>query len=72
MSVLPNPLALFGLEGCTKNTPLEGVFPENWTMVGHQRGLLVVTFFQGSLGLTRMCLGDVFGGAYALLLATLG
>ena len=33
-------------------------------MQSHQRGLLVATFIQGSMGLTRMFLGDVFGGAY--------
>lgn len=37
-----------------------------------QRGLLVATFAQGSLGLLRICLGDFFSGAYTLLLATLG
>ncbi|CAJ1351625.1 unnamed protein product [Effrenium voratum] len=37
-----------------------------------QRGLLVATFFQGSLGLLRICLGDFFSGSYTLLLATLG
>mmetsp|Transcript_18962 Transcript_18962/g.42836 ORF Transcript_18962/g.42836 Transcript_18962/m.42836 type:complete len:384 (-) Transcript_18962:64-1215(-) len=37
-----------------------------------QRGLLVATFLQGSLGLLRMCLGDFFSGSYTLLLATLG
>merc|ERR1712050_779621 len=35
-------------------------------------GLLVATFVQGSLGLFRICLGDVFSGSYTLLLATLG
>lgn len=37
-----------------------------------QRGLLVATFLQGSLGLLRICLGDFFSGSYTLLLATLG
>lgn len=37
-----------------------------------EKGVLVATFVQGSLGIMRICLGDVFSGAYALLLATLG
>jgi len=37
-----------------------------------ERGVLVATFLQGSLGLVRICLGDVFSGCYTLLLATLG
>lgn len=37
-----------------------------------ERGILVATFVQGSLGLLRICLGDVFSGSYTLLLATLG
>ena len=41
-------------------------------METHQQGLLVVTFLQGFMGVSRMCMGDIFGGIYALLLATLG
>lgn len=37
-----------------------------------EKGILVATFAQGTLGLVRICLGDVFTGAYTLLLATLG
>merc|ERR1719265_59654 len=37
-----------------------------------QRRLLVLTFAQGSLGLARICSGDVYAGSYMLLLATLG
>lgn len=46
--------------------------PSSWTVETHQKGLLVVTFAQGVMGITRICMGDVFGGIYALLLATLG
>jgi hypothetical protein len=42
------------------------------TMQELEKGVLVATFVQGSLGIVRMCLGDVFSGAYGLLLATLG
>merc|ERR1719183_3129630 len=42
------------------------------TMQELEKGILVATFVQGSLGILRMCLGDVFSGAYGLLLATLG
>mmetsp|Transcript_55696 Transcript_55696/g.129702 ORF Transcript_55696/g.129702 Transcript_55696/m.129702 type:complete len:433 (-) Transcript_55696:104-1402(-) len=35
-------------------------------------GIILTTFIQGSLGLLRICLGDVFNGCYSLLLATLG
>merc|ERR550537_2011061 len=41
-------------------------------MVELERGVLVATFVQGSLGIVRICLGDVFSGSYTLLLATLG
>jgi hypothetical protein len=44
----------------------------NLSIKGLERGVLVATFVQGSLGLVRICLGDVFSGSYALLLATLG
>lgn len=37
-----------------------------------EKGILVATFVQGSVGLLKICLGDVFSGAYTLLLATLG
>jgi len=37
-----------------------------------EQGVLVSTFLQGSLGIARVCLGDVFSGTYQLLLATLG
>lgn len=43
-----------------------------FTMEELEGGVLVATFLQGSLGLVRICLGDVYQGAYALLLATLG
>lgn len=49
-----------------------------WDPVEHlsledlEKGILVATFIQGSLGLIRICLGDVFSGSYTLLLATLG
>jgi len=46
--------------------------PSSWSMETHQKGLLVVTFAQGVMGITRICMGDIFGGIYALLLATLG
>jgi len=46
--------------------------PSSWSMETHQRGILVVTFAQGVMGFARICMGDVFGGIYALLLATLG
>lgn len=42
------------------------------TMQELEKGVLVATFVQGSLGIIRMCLGDVFSGCYGLLLATLG
>merc|ERR1719183_733830 len=42
------------------------------TMQELEKGVLVATFVQGSLGIVRMCLGDVFSGSYGLLLATLG
>lgn len=42
------------------------------TMKELETGVLCATFVQGSLGILRMCLGDVFSGAYGLLLATLG
>jgi hypothetical protein len=42
------------------------------TMQELEKGVLVATFVQGSLGLLRICLGDVFSGCYSLLLATLG
>merc|ERR1719247_772377 len=42
------------------------------TMQELEKGVLVATFVQGSLGIVRMCLGDVFSGCYGLLLATLG
>lgn len=45
---------------------------QDLTMKDLERGLLVATFVQGSLGLVRICLGDVFSGSYSLLLATLG
>lgn len=37
-----------------------------------EQGLLVATLFQGSLGIIRICLGDVFTGSYQLLLAAVG
>jgi hypothetical protein len=37
-----------------------------------EKGVLVATFVQGSLGIVRICLGDAFSGCYGLLLATLG
>lgn len=37
-----------------------------------EKGLLVITFMQGSLGLLKIGLGDFIGGAYTLLLATIG
>jgi len=51
-----------------------GTFPAipEPTLQELEKGVLVATFVQGSLGIGRMCLGDVFSGAYALLLATLG
>merc|ERR1719160_736698 len=42
------------------------------SLEGYQKAILVLTFIQESGGLARMCIGDVFGGAYTLLLATLG
>merc|ERR1712217_366155 len=48
-----------------------GTVPE-LTVRDLERGLLVATFVQGSLGLFRKCLGDVFSGSYTVLLATLG
>ncbi len=41
-------------------------------MNAHQRALFLITLAQGGLGACRIFLGDVFGGAYALMLATLG
>eukprot|EP00397_Hematodinium_sp_SG-2012_P035697 GEMP01038437.1.p1 GENE.GEMP01038437.1~~GEMP01038437.1.p1 ORF type:complete len:345 (+),score=83.14 GEMP01038437.1:182-1216(+) len=43
-----------------------------WAMETHKRGVLVATFLQGSFGLIRMSMGDIYGGIYAILLATLG
>lgn len=37
-----------------------------------ENGILVITFVQGSLGVVRICMGDVYSGCYTLLLATLG
>mmetsp|Transcript_1123 Transcript_1123/g.2414 ORF Transcript_1123/g.2414 Transcript_1123/m.2414 type:complete len:874 (+) Transcript_1123:349-2970(+) len=71
MAFCPNPLMT---EGAVLDL-VEGIqeyMPENWSMPAQQNGMLVVTFCQGSLALGRMFLGDVFGGAYALMLATLG
>merc|ERR1712050_611363 len=45
---------------------------ENLSLQDLENGILVATFVQGSLGLFRICLGDVFSGSYTLLLATLG
>jgi len=44
----------------------------NLSLEDLEKGVLVATFVQGSLGIVRICLGDVFSGLYALLLATLG
>lgn len=44
----------------------------SWNLETHRNGILVVTFFQGVFGIVRMTSGDVFGGIYALFLATLG
>ncbi|CAD7922295.1 unnamed protein product [Amoebophrya sp. A120] len=66
MAFCPNPLL------AEMGEYLEEVMPENWSMSSQQNGMLVVTFCQGSLALGRIFLGDVFGGAYALMLATLG
>mmetsp|Transcript_47785 Transcript_47785/g.58736 ORF Transcript_47785/g.58736 Transcript_47785/m.58736 type:complete len:328 (-) Transcript_47785:30-1013(-) len=54
-----------GLESCAPPLP-------ELSLQALQRGLLVATFLQGSLGLLRICLGDFFSGSYTLLLATLG
>lgn len=51
--------------------PAKLAIPE-LSLEGYQKSILVLTFIQGSGGLARMCVGDVFGGAYTLLLATLG
>jgi hypothetical protein len=37
-----------------------------------QKGIVLATFVQGSMGVIRILLGDVFSGCYTLLLATLG
>jgi len=37
-----------------------------------QKGIVLATFIQGSMGVVRILLGDVFSGCYTLLLATLG
>jgi len=42
------------------------------TLKDLQTGIVVATFVQGSMGVVRILLGDVFGGCYTLLLATLG
>ena len=62
-SFLPGPCPHIKLRSCR-------IPPRS--MPAHQAGIMVVTFAQGSLGLGRIFLGDVFGGTYALLLATLG
>eukprot|EP00931_Biecheleriopsis_adriatica_P039242 TRINITY_DN22443_c0_g1_i1.p1 TRINITY_DN22443_c0_g1~~TRINITY_DN22443_c0_g1_i1.p1 ORF type:complete len:470 (-),score=94.76 TRINITY_DN22443_c0_g1_i1:57-1433(-) len=55
-----------------KGLGIDECAPMELSMQALQRGLLVATFAQGSLGLLRMCLGDFFSGSYTLLLATLG
>lgn len=42
------------------------------TLKDLQRGIVLATFVQGSMGVIRILLGDVFSGCYTLLLATLG
>jgi hypothetical protein len=51
---------------------IESLRPEHWSINGLQTGIFWLTLLQGSIGGCRVYLGDVFGGAYALLLATLG
>ena len=41
-------------------------------MESQQNGILAITALQGCFGITRMFIGDFFGGSYALMLATLG
>jgi len=66
------PIDLSGI-GNLKGLSLAKCAPfQDLTMKDLERGLLVATFVQGSLGLVRICLGDVFSGSYSLLLATLG
>ncbi|CAD7964903.1 unnamed protein product [Amoebophrya sp. A25] len=69
LAFCPNPLLMFGPE---VEQAVQDCLPENWSMPAQQNGMLVVTFLQGSLALGRIFLGDIFGGAYALMLATLG
>jgi len=59
---------------CPSDLPFlrEGVKVPELSAKDLERGILVATFVQGSLGLVRICLGDVFSGSYTLLLATLG
>jgi len=42
------------------------------TLKDLQTGIVLATFVQGSMGVVRILLGDVFSGCYTLLLATLG
>lgn len=57
---------------CLGVSDMQALWTKEVSMEGLERGVLVATFVQGSLGLLRICLGDVFNGAYILLLATLG
>jgi len=67
MAFCPLPFPPFTSLDSVKVMPLPELSMENL-----ERGILVATFAQGSLGLLRICLGDVFSGSYTLLLATLG
>jgi len=67
MAFCPVPFPPFNSLGSVQVMPLPELSMENL-----ERGILVATFAQGSFGLLRICLGDVFSGSYTLLLATLG
>lgn len=66
MAVCPIP-TLFA----AKDSP-EGSSDGELSMAELENGILVITFIQGSLGIVRICMGDIYSGCYTLLLATLG
>jgi len=62
----------FGMEGLKGMSLDPTAALQELSLEELQQGVLVSTFLQGSLGIARVCLGDVFSGTYQLLLATLG
>jgi len=73
MGICPLPVFPTPSSCCLSNLGL-GVLPplQALSLKDLQKGIVVATFVQGSMGVVRIMLGDVFSGCYTLLLATLG